>query len=79
VGFSVLRQLAERLGTSVNFLSFMERGIKAPSFENLERIADVLDVGVAELFHVPAPAIKQSQRVQRSTHGPKTLGRLRRS
>ena len=35
-------QMAERLGTSVNFLSFMERGMKAPSFENLERIGEVL-------------------------------------
>lgn len=45
-------QMAERLGMSVNFLSFMERGLKAPSFENLERIAEVLKVGVAELFYV---------------------------
>jgi len=71
-------QMAERLGTSVNFLSFMERGIKAPSFENLERIAEVLNVAVAELFQLPATPVKQSQRVQRSTHGPKNLGRLRR-
>lgn len=71
--------MAERLGTSVNFLSFMERGIKAPSFENLERIAEILDVTVAELFHIPAATMNVGQRVQRSTHGPKKAGRLRRS
>ena len=69
-------QMAERLGTSVNFLSFMERGLKAPSFENLERIAEVLKVGVAELFHVPASAEAPGRRVKRSTHGPKASGRL---
>ena len=72
-------QMAERLGTSVNFLSFMERGMKAPSFENLERIGEVLEVEVAELFRFPAQRDTESQRVQRSTHGAKQLGRLQRS
>jgi len=67
-------QMAEQLGMSVNFLSFMERGLKAPSFENLERIAEVFQVSVAELF--PAPSSSVRQRVSRSTHGPKKLGRL---
>ncbi len=69
-------ELAERLGISVNFLSYMERGLKAPSFENLERMAEVLDLPVAVLF-----AVKLSKpsgvRVRRMTHGakkkPKTI------
>jgi transcriptional regulator with XRE-family HTH domain len=43
-------QLAERAGISVDFLSLIERGKNSPSFENLEDLADSLDVTVAELF-----------------------------
>ena len=43
-------QLAETIGVSVNFLSSIERGINAPSFENLERLANALEVEVHELF-----------------------------
>jgi transcriptional regulator with XRE-family HTH domain len=39
--------MAERLGTSVNFLSYMERGLKAPSFDNLERMVKVFRIPVA--------------------------------
>ncbi len=60
--------MAEELGTSTNFLSFMERGIKAPSFENLELIAKVLEVEVAELFYKATSLEKTALRVRRSTH-----------
>lgn len=43
-------QLAERAGISVDFLSLIERGKSSPSFENLDELADALDVPVAELF-----------------------------
>ena len=43
-------QFAERLDVSVDFLSLIERGINAPSFETLERMAKRLRVSVAELF-----------------------------
>lgn len=43
-------QLAERAGISVDFLSLIERGKNAPSFENLDELADALEVSVAELF-----------------------------
>ena len=43
-------QFAEKLGISVDFLSLIERGISAPSFETVERIAKRLRVPVAELF-----------------------------
>jgi transcriptional regulator with XRE-family HTH domain len=43
-------QFSESVGISVDFLSLMERGINAPSFETLERIARVLKVKVCDLF-----------------------------
>ena len=43
-------QFAELVGISVDFLSLIERGINAPSFESLERFAERLGVSVASLF-----------------------------
>ena len=43
-------QFAEMLGLSVDFLSLMERGRNAPSFETLDRIAKRLRTAVADLF-----------------------------
>ncbi|MBS1256134.1 MAG: HTH-type transcriptional regulator DdrOC [Deltaproteobacteria bacterium] len=43
-------QLAERLELSVEMVSFMERGIHAPSFETLSRLAEVLSLPVRDLF-----------------------------
>lgn len=43
-------QFAELLGISVDFLSLIERGINAPSFENLEVFSTQLRLPVAELF-----------------------------
>jgi transcriptional regulator with XRE-family HTH domain len=43
-------QFAEALDISVDFLSLIERGISAPSFETLERIARRLRISVTQLF-----------------------------
>jgi transcriptional regulator with XRE-family HTH domain len=43
-------QFAELLEISVDFLSLIERGINAPSFENLEVFSTQLGVPVNELF-----------------------------
>jgi len=43
-------QFAELLGMSVDFLSLIERGINAPSFETLEQISEKLSVPVHALF-----------------------------
>lgn len=43
-------QLAEAAGISVDFLSLVERGINAPSFENLEKLSRALHVPVAAFF-----------------------------
>jgi transcriptional regulator with XRE-family HTH domain len=43
-------RFAEALSISVDFLSLMERGINAPSFETIERMAKKLRVSVGFLF-----------------------------
>jgi transcriptional regulator with XRE-family HTH domain len=48
-GFTQER-LAESAEISVDFISLVERGINAPSFENLEKIAKALGISVRELF-----------------------------
>ena len=44
-------QLAEAANVSVDFISLVERGINAPSFENLDKLAKALDVPIRELFN----------------------------
>jgi transcriptional regulator with XRE-family HTH domain len=44
-------QFAETLDISVDFLSLMERGRNAPSFETLDKIAKRLRMSVADLFN----------------------------
>jgi len=48
-------QLAERAEISVDFLSLIERGRNSPSFENLDDLAQALDVPVAHLFTFKEP------------------------
>jgi len=43
-------QLASAAGVSVDFLSLVERGINAPSFDNLEKLSKALGVSVREFF-----------------------------
>lgn len=43
-------RFAEHVGISVDFLSLIERGINAPSFETIERMAKRLRVPVKALF-----------------------------
>jgi len=43
-------RFAETLNLSVDYLSLVERGISAPSFETLERIGKRLKMPVADLF-----------------------------
>ena len=43
-------RLAELLGVSVEFVSNMERGVNAPSFETVEKIAEAFDLPFSELF-----------------------------
>ena len=43
-------EFAELVGISVDFLSLIERGVNAPSFETLQQLAERLGVPVAYLF-----------------------------
>jgi len=43
-------EFAERVGVSVDFISNVERGVNAPSFETIEKFAFVLKISVHELF-----------------------------
>ena len=43
-------QFAETLDLSVDFLSLVERGRNAPSFETLDKIAKRLRMSVSDLF-----------------------------
>jgi DNA-binding XRE family transcriptional regulator len=43
-------QLAELIGRSINFVSLVENGDSAPSFETIEKLARVFEIEVLELF-----------------------------
>lgn len=45
-----LKDVAARAGLSTGFLSQLERGISSASIRVLARLADALDVGIAEIF-----------------------------
>jgi transcriptional regulator with XRE-family HTH domain len=47
-------QFAELLGISVDFLSLIERGINAPSFENLDAFSAQLKMPLSVLFDFDA-------------------------
>ncbi len=55
-------QFAELLGISVDFLSLIERGINAPSFENLDAFSIQLNIPLSVLFDFDAtlnPALRE--------------------
>lgn len=55
-------QFAELLGISVDFLSLIERGINAPSFENLDAFSAQLKMPLTVLFDFDAtlnPSLRQ--------------------
>ena len=43
-------RLAESIGVTAEFISNIERGKSAPSFETMEKLARVLEVDVSEFF-----------------------------
>ncbi len=45
--------LSERAQISVSFLSMIERGERSPHLETLAKIAEALQVKMADLFHSP--------------------------
>ena len=55
-------RFAEFVGISVDFLSLIERGVNAPSFETIEHMAKRLRVPVVALFEF---GTQEQHRVQR--------------
>ncbi len=43
-------ELADQVGVTIESISNIERGIFGPKFDNLEKIADALNISVKELF-----------------------------
>jgi len=43
-------QLADAVGLTVESISNIERGIHAPKFDNLEKLARILNIQVVSLF-----------------------------
>ena len=43
-------QLAAEIDLTIESVSNIERGIHGPKFENLEKIADALNISVKEMF-----------------------------
>jgi transcriptional regulator with XRE-family HTH domain len=60
-------QFSELLGISVDFLSLIERGINAPSFENLEAFSVQLGTPVSELFNFGPLATSSDTTLQTPT------------
>ena len=54
-------RFAELLEISVDFLSLIERGINAPSFENLDIFATRLGIPVCDLFTLDESSPSDSQ------------------
>lgn len=52
-----LKDLAEKCGLSVAFLSQIERGLSSPAIISLNSIADSLDVDLSYFFNLPKKAI----------------------
>ncbi len=44
-------ELAEKVGLSSNFIALIESGRRAPSFETLEKLIEVLNVSVNQIFN----------------------------
>jgi transcriptional regulator with XRE-family HTH domain len=43
-------KLAEQVGVSVDFISLIERGLSSPSFDTIQKLADVLEVKYQDFF-----------------------------
>lgn len=43
-------KLAELAGISVDFVSLIERGLSSPSFDTIQKLADILDVKFEAFF-----------------------------
>lgn len=54
--------LAEEIETSAHFVSLIERGVNAPSFDTIETLAAVFKVEIKDLFDFPAKDVAPKKR-----------------
>lgn len=45
-------ELAKASGLSVSFIRSVEQGVNAPSFESIEKLAQVLETPIKEFFNI---------------------------
>ena len=60
-----LRELAARAGVTESFLSQVEREVTSPSIASVQRIAQALDLAIAELFIESVPSGRVVRRSER--------------
>jgi len=65
MGFSQAN-LAEKTGLSTQFIAMIELGRKFPSPENLEKLAQALEVDTPELFSMPPSAREEAVKLHRA-------------
>ena len=54
------QQLAEKADISISFLGNIERGLKSPTIETVQKIATALGMSMAELFEPEAKLTSQN-------------------
>ena len=55
-------QFAELLDISIDFLSLVERGLNAPSFESIEAFSITLGIPVKEFFDFSPESLPQAHK-----------------
>jgi len=55
-------EFAETLDISVDFLSLVERGLNAPSFESIEAFSIILGIPVRDFFDFSSETISQAHK-----------------
>jgi transcriptional regulator with XRE-family HTH domain len=66
-------QLAERVGTSNDEVSRIERGVREPRFATLERLSRALDLTVADLFRATGTSSNSPPKSRETAEGFKDL------
>lgn len=69
-------ELAERVGVSTEMISKMERGIASPSFQTIEKLADVLGVPEVVFFGLGLVAVPDNERARILQKIHATLSRM---
>jgi transcriptional regulator with XRE-family HTH domain len=69
-------ELAEAVGVSVEMISKVERGVASPSFQTVEKLADVLGVPEAVFFGIGLVVAPEGERSRLLARVQTTLSRM---